>query len=73
MLDGLMQGMAGGAPSFKSASGSDAAARQGNVSLGFDNSGWTTSTGSSRAGAAVPWYVWAGAAALALLAIRKMK
>ncbi len=52
-------------------SSSEARASSGG-SNGFDASGWTVSTGSSSAGAAMPWYVLAGAALLALVAIKKM-
>lgn len=68
-----MSGMTGGAPSFKSSSNADGLASQGPLSFGFDNSGWTTATGGSKAGSGVPWYVLAGLAVLAILALKKIK
>lgn len=73
MLDSLMSGMTGGAPSFKSSSNADGLASQGPLSFGFDNSGMTTATGGSKAGSVVPWYVIAGIAVLSLLALKKLK
>lgn len=73
MLDSLMAGMTGGAPSFKSSSSAESAFR-GENSLGFDNSGFTVATGGSSAtGGAVNWLVIAGLAFAVLLIVKKLK
>lgn len=59
--------------SWVEANGAEQASSRADSSGYFDNSGWVVNMGGGSVGGlgALPWYVWAGAAILALAWIKK--